>query len=313
MRLYHAVPIIEPVESRGDCMDHSPARPNRPGAHSYAWVAATLMLAVACATQPDLPRLPPVSREATQAVRPGKFVWGDLVSQDVAASKAFYGSLFGWSFSDGGRYTTIFNQGVPIAGIVAARDPKRGTEWIGNLSVADVDRASSTFGQRGGRIERGPIDAPDRGRIALVSDASGAALLLVRATGGDPPDAHPVIGGWLWWELWTHDVDAAMNLLIDVAGYQRETIELRDEPYRVLRDRKVRRAGIVEAPPEVRPTWLPYFRVADTASTIEQAVALGARLVEQKGHAAILVDPNHAEFAIGTWALETDRIMKEAE
>jgi predicted enzyme related to lactoylglutathione lyase len=285
--------------------------PNRPGARSYA--AAALLLAVACATQPDLPRLPPVSREATQAVRPGKFVWGDLVSQDVAASKAFYGTLFGWTFSDNGRYTTVFNQGVPIAGMVVARDADRGTEWIGNLSVADVDRASSLFDQRGGRIERGPIDAPDRGRIALVSDASGAALLLVRATGGDPPDAHPVIGGWLWWELWTHDVDTAMDLLVEVAGYQRETVALRDKPYRVLGDEKVRRAGIVKAPPEVRPTWLPYFRVTDTAAAVDQAVALGARLIEQNDRAAILVDPSHAEFAVGTWARKTDRIMKEPE
>ena len=291
-------------------MDHSP-RPDRPGALAAA--AAALLLGAACATTPDLPRLPPISREATQAVRPGKFVWGDLVSQDVAASKAFYGQLFGWTFSNGGRYTTVFNQGVPIAGMVVARDPKRGTEWIGNLSVADVDRASSIFGQHGGLVERGPIDAPDRGRIALVSDASGAALLLVRATGGDPPDAHPVIGGWLWWELWTHDVDGAADLLMDVAGYQLETVELRDEPYRVLGDPKMRRAGIVEAPPEVRPTWLPYFRVADTAATVDQAVALGARLVVQNDRTAILVDPNRAEFAIGTWALETDRIMREAE
>ena len=292
-------------------MDHSQARPDRSGAHSYAAVA--LLLGAACATQPDLPRLPPVSLEVTQAVRPGKFVWGDLVSQDVATSKAFYGRLFGWTFSDDGRYTTVFNQGVPIAGIVAARDANRGTEWIGNVSVADVDSAASTFDQHGGQIESGPIDAPDRGRIALVSDASGAVLLLVRAAGGDPPDAHPVIGGWLWWELWTHDVDDAMNLLMDIAGYQRETIDLRDEPYRILRDRMVRRAGVVEAPPEVKPTWLPYFRVADTATTVDQAIALGARLVDQNDRTAILVDSNRAEFAIGTWALETDRIMKAAE
>lgn len=294
-------------------MDHSPAKPDRNRAHSFVYVAVALLLGAACATTPDLPRLPPVSREATQAVRPGKFVWGDLVSQDVAASKAFYGALFGWTFSDDGRYTTVFNQGVPIAGIVAARDPNRGTEWIGNVSVADVDRAASTFVQYGGRIETGPIDAPDRGRIALVSDASGAVMLLVRAASGDPPDAHPVIGGWLWWELWTHDVDGAMNLLMGVAGYQRETVEFRDAPYRVLRDRKVRRAGIIEAPPEVLPTWLPYFRVADTAASVDQAVALGARLIEENDRAAILVDPNHAEFAIGTWALETDRIMEEAK
>jgi hypothetical protein len=294
-------------------MDRSPTGPNRFRAHSYVYAALALLLGAACATQPDLPRLPPVSREATQAVRPGKFVWGDLVSQDVAASKAFYGPLFGWTFSDEGRYSTVFNQGVPIAGMVVARDAKRGTEWVANLSVADVDRASSAFIQHGGRIEVGPVNAPDRGRIALVSDAGGAAMLLVRATGGDPPDAHPVIGGWLWWELWTHDVDRAVTLLVDVAGYQRESVDLRGKPYRVLRDRKARRVGIVEAPPEVRPTWLPYFRVADAAATVDQAVALGARLIEQNDRAAILVDPNHAEFAIGTWALETDRIMKEAE
>ena len=292
-------------------MDQSQARSDRGVALAYA--ITTLLLGVACATQPDLPRLPPVWREATQVVRPGKFVWGDLVSQNVTASKAFYGSLFGWTFSDDGRYTTVFNQGVPIAGMVVARDANRGTEWIGNMSVADVDRAAATFDQNGGRIESGPVDAPDRGRIALVSDASGAALLLVRATRGDPPDAHPVIGGWLWWELWTHDVDGAMSLLMEVAGYQREIVELRNEPYRVLRDQKVRRAGIVQAPSEVRPTWLPYFRVADTAAAVDQAVALGARLLEQNDRAAILADPNRAEFAIGTWALETDRIMKEAE
>jgi predicted enzyme related to lactoylglutathione lyase len=272
------------------------------------------LLGVACATtQPDLPRLPPVSPEVTGEVRPGKFVWGDLVSQDVAASKAFYGALFGWTFSDEGRYSTVFNRGVAIAGMVKARDPKRGTEWIANLSVADVDRASSKLVEHGGQIETGPIDAPDRGRIALVSYEGNAAMLLVRATGGDPPDAHPAIGGWLWWELWAHDVDRAANVLVEIAGYQPETVELRGAPYRVLGDANARRLGIVQAPPEVKPTWLPYFRVADTAATVDQAVALGARLIEQNDRAAILVDPNRAEFAIGTWTLETDRIMKDAQ
>ena len=293
-------------------MDLSSAGPNRPGALAYA--AAALLLGVACATtQPDLPRLPPVSPDVTGEIRPGKFVWGDLVSQDVAASKAVYGELFGWKFSGRGRYTTVLNQGVPIAGIVKARDPNRGTEWIGNLSVADVDLAASTIGRHGGTIETGPVDAPDRGRIALVSHAGNAAVLLVRATGGDPPDAHPVIGGWLWWELWVHNVDGAADLLVEIAGYQSETVDLRGKPYRVLGDANARRLGIVQAPPEVKPTWLPYFRVTDTAATVDQAVALGARLIEQNDGAAILVDPNRAEFAIGTWALETDRIMKEPQ
>jgi hypothetical protein len=53
--------------------------------------------------------------------------------------------------------------------------------------------------------------------------------------------------------------------------------------------------------------------VADTSATVDQAIALGARLVVKNDRTAILVDPNRAEFAIGTWALETDRITKEAQ
>jgi predicted enzyme related to lactoylglutathione lyase len=280
---------------------------------AIALAGAILSLAAACATPPPLPLLPPLSQEPTGLVTPGKFVWGDLISQDVEASKTFYGTLLGWTFETNGRYTTVMNHGVPIAGIVKARDKDGGTEWLGNLSVADVDRAAAIYSEHGGLVEQGPRDAPDRGRLALVSSKGGAALLLVRASGGDPPDADPAVGGWLWWELWTHDIEAAANRLVAIAGYQRETVELRDEPYRVLRDPKVRRAGIMEAPPEVYPTWLPYFRVDDVEASVEQAVALGARLIDRSERAAILVDPNHAEFAIGFWSKQTDRIMQEAE
>ena len=278
-----------------------------------ALAGTILTFAVACATPPPLPLLPPVSQTPTGFVTPGKFVWGDLISQDVEASKAFYGALFGWTFETNDRYTTVTNRGVPIAGIVKARDKERGSEWLGNLSVADVDRAAASYSEHGGLVEREPVDAPDRGKIALVSNKGGAALLLVRASGGDPPDADPVVGGWLWWELWTHDVEGSMNRLVEIAGYQRETVDLRNESYRVLRDAKARRAGIMQAPPEVYPTWLPYFRVDDVDATAKQAVALGARLIEQSERDAILVDPNRAEFAIGFWSKKTDRIMQEAE
>jgi hypothetical protein len=290
------------------------ARPHgrKRAATRTAWVAALSLFTAACATTPNLPQLPPVSATPTGLVTPGKFVWGDLVSQDVAASKRFYGALLGWTFENNGRYSTVLNQGSPIAGIVKARDANRGTEWIGTLSVADVDRATATFGERGGSIEREPADAPDRGRISLVATQGGAAMMLARASSGDPPDADPIVGGWLWWELWTHDVEGSMALLADVAGYARETVDLRDAPYRVLRDAAARRAGIMDAPPEVHPTWLPYFRVTDLDAAVKQAVALGARLVDHGERSAILVDPNHAEFGLGYWSKATDRIRQKA-
>jgi predicted enzyme related to lactoylglutathione lyase len=266
-----------------------------------AFGALCLAFASACASS-SLPRIPPVTEEPTHLVTPGKFVWVDLVTQDVAQAKSFYGALFGWTFENGDRYTPVLRDGRPIAGIVPARDPERGSEWVGNLSVADVDRAAALMKKGGGVVERDPVDAPDRGRIALVSDPEGALLLLVRAEGGDPPDGAPAMNGWLWNELWTHDVEGAINLYSQLAGYERDVVEFRDVPYPVLRSGDVRRAGVVEAPPEVNPLWLPYVRVEDAASTAARAVDLGARLVMQDDRTAILVDPTGAPIGIGVWS-----------
>ena len=263
---------------------------------------AALCLAVgsACASSP-LPLIPPVTEEPTGLVKSGKFVWVDLITQDVAAAKSFYGALFGWSFRGDGRYTSVLRDGTPIAGIVAAADPERVSEWVGNMSVTDVDRAAALVEARGGKVERKPVDAPDRGRLALVSDSEGALLLLLRTAGGDPPDRPTPVGGWLWRELWTHDVDSAIDLYSTLGGTQAERIDLRGESYHVLKHGNVRRAGIVKAPPEVNSVWLSYVRVKDARGTAARAAELGARIVTQDASTAILIDPMGAPIGIGVW------------
>src|SRR6185503_21364128 len=53
------------------------------------------------------------------------FVWHDLVTDNPAASRAFYGALFGWTFEDGEGvdpgYTIIKQDGVAIGGVVTLR------------------------------------------------------------------------------------------------------------------------------------------------------------------------------------------------
>jgi predicted enzyme related to lactoylglutathione lyase len=279
------------------------------GSHRWrrlAWAVIGLAFGSACAST-SLPWIPPVTEEPTQLVKAGKFVWVDLVTQDVASAKSFYGAVFGWTFLPGDRYTQVLHDGRPIAGIVRARDPERGSEWVGNLSVADVDRAAALVSERGGVIEREPVDAPERGRLALVSDPEGALLLLLRASGGDPPDAEPPVGTWLWRELWTHDVDSANGFYTALAGYEPETVEFRGRPYHVLKEGGVPRAGVVAAPPEVNPLWLPYVRVADPGDTAARAESLGARVVMQDEHGAILVDPAGAPIGIQAWGGSEDQ------
>ena len=276
----------------------------RMGTARVALGALCLMFCLACATG-RVSSLPAVTQEPTQLLLPGKFVWADLVTDHVADAKAFYGALFGWTFEDhGDGVEIVLHDGVPVACIVRIRRPPdrlRDSAWVANLSVADVDRAAALVRERGGEVERGPRDVPGRGRLALVSDPEDAVLLLVRASSGDPPDEEPPVGRWLWRELWTHDVETAAGFYSELVGYESETVDLDGQPYHVLKRGDVPRAGIVEAPDEVHPLWLPYVRVEDAAAAAARAETLGARVVLQDPDAAILVDPTGAAIGVHDW------------
>jgi len=76
----------------------------------------------------------------------GKFVWHDLITDDVDQAKRFYGGLMGWSFEDatrpnGGDYTLILSGDRLVGGIVQLDDPAgmEYSRWLGYLSVANVD------------------------------------------------------------------------------------------------------------------------------------------------------------------------------
>lgn len=269
-----------------------------------AW--SGIVVSAACASTTPRP-LPPVTEPPTGLVTPGRFVWVDLVTEDVAGAKAFYGPLFGWSF-DGSEgpdgYVRVLQEGTPIAGMVTLERPAgapRESAWVGNLSVADLDHAAALVEKRGGTVARGPVDAPDRGRIALVSDPAGAEVLLIRASGGDPPEEPPATGRWLWWEIWTHDTEGASAFYTDLVGYESATVALDGESYRIFKRGTVPRAGLRKAPDAVPPQWLPYVKVDDPAASAALATKLGGRVVLQDEDAAILVDPGGAAIGLQRW------------
>jgi hypothetical protein len=69
--------------------------------------AAALIAALTClsprmsaASAAPALQLPPIADSANLEHHPGKIVWADLVTPDLAAAERFYGGLFGWSFRD---------------------------------------------------------------------------------------------------------------------------------------------------------------------------------------------------------------------
>jgi len=256
-------------------------------------------------------KLPPVASPATGVHLPGKFVWYDLLTDDVILAKDFYGALFDWSFKTQGTYTVVLNNGQTIGGMVEVQPKEREKStprWVPLLSVADVDQAVALVQRAGGTIHEGPINMSKRGRGALINDPQGAPLLLLHAYKGDPPDVEPPMGSWLWVELWSENPEASLDFYQELCGYE----SIKDgEGYWILERDEQWRGGIRSMPREERLKvccWIPVVRVSDTLAISDHAEKLGGRVLIRPSDTndgdsvALIEDPGGALLMVQRWS-----------
>lgn len=252
--------------------------------------------------------LTPVTDSPTGIHHQGKFVWNDLLTDDVETARKFYGELFGWTFAQLGRYTVVQSEGRNIGGMVELKaDPEKpsAARWLCTLSVDDVDAAVALVKSEGGTVNEGPLELLNRGRGALVRDPQGAQLLLLHAKEGDPDDEEPAMMSWLWHELWSNNAEASLAFYQKLAGYDYEG-DATD--YLVLTREDQWRAGIrFIDDSELEMRWVPVVRVVDTEAIAEKAEQLGGEIrvaprpTASGGSVALLVDPSGAPVIIQSW------------
>lgn len=239
----------------------------------------------------------------------GKFVWHDLVTDDVAKAKQFYAGLFGWSFEDKHGYTTIYHHEKAIGGMMhVAHTSDKNTEavWLPSLSVENVDTAIVEVKAKKGTVLKGPIDMPQRGRGVLVSDAQGAHVVLLHAKGGDPMDATPKMGDWLWNELWTPNPKESESLYRRLGKY--DTVSKSGE-YRIFKNKGKWRAGIRDVSKEdAKSRWVSVVRVADLQKSMDKVKHLGGQVLMAPhkeiadGNVAVIADNTGALLLIQHWS-----------
>lgn len=246
----------------------------------------------------------------------GRFVWYDLMSTDVAASKAFYAELFGWSFDDmkmgEHTYTMAKNAGRAIGGIVAldAGFPF-GSHWMSYLTVADVDAACERVTELGGKVCHAAFDLPNVGRTAIVEDPNGAVFHLFRsATPGASAVEGPMPHGhWCWTQLMTSDREAAGAFYTGLVPWETHGAGEYGEGQVALQ-----RPGdewplcsMMTKPAEAgdaRDQWMGYVNVESCAETTARAEALGATVlvscteIPDMGIFSVMADPTGAQVAI---------------
>jgi uncharacterized protein len=242
---------------------------------------------------------------------PGTPSWVDLQTTDPAAAKQFYGTLFGWSYSDQpvdetNVYSMAQLRGVDVAAISGlGEQAAQGVppHWNSYVTVADVEAAVAAVGPAGGVVLAPPFDVMDAGRMAVVQDPSGAVFELWQAKAHLGAGLVNEPGTFTWTELTTPDIPKAAAFYKAVLGWDAATSD-GPMPYTEFKLGGVSIAGAMNPPmPGIPPSWGIYFAVADTDATVAQAKSLGGAVVVEPtdippGRFAVLTDPQGAYFNI---------------
>ena len=288
----------------------------------YKTLILFVCLLILYSCSPDLPIVPPINKVATKEFHPGKFIWKDLMTDDLEAAKKFYSGLFGWTYVDvenGNKdYTIVLHEGKPIAGMFRLQDVKKEqkySQWISYISVPDMTQAINYLENSDGSVYREAFELPNRGTVAYVLDDENAVLAFVKSSSGDPSDFEPVYDEWFWTELWTSNIEKSEKFYTELFGYNlRKFTTAASNQYYVFQNENKPRAGMLKIPYDnVKPHWMPYIAVKDPIAIVNKVEDLGGHIyIRPEGismnDAAILADPSGAVFTIQKWPLEKGKL-----
>ena len=277
--------------------------------------AALLISGMAHAAEFELPALnsPPSTEH-----HPGKMVWADLVTPDLAAAEKFYGGLFGWTFqrirAGSSDYDVALLDGRPIGGMVEKTIPSgqhHQSAWLTFLAVSDVDAVKRTAVAHGAKVLADSHSYPQRGRQCVLSDPEGAVFAILASSSGDSPDYLPVTGEWIWSSLHAKDAGTDAAFYQELFGY--DVFDLPSDDgleHLILSTDDFARASANSFPAAGRrhPHWLNFVRVDNAANMTAKVIAMGGHvLVEPRpdrhgGMLAVVADPAGAPFGLMEWS-----------
>ncbi len=123
---------------------------------------------------------------------PHRHWWHELNTWEPEAALAFYGRTLGWEFApsplpDGAAYWIASKDGKPVGGIFELTAPDYDgipSHWMTYLSVKDMQEAEKNTSNAGGEVMRSPVSVPGVGKLAVVTDATGALIGLIEPDNG---------------------------------------------------------------------------------------------------------------------------------
>lgn len=280
--------------------------------------AALLFVCVSAGAQTKpLPPLPPLTDPATNEHLPGKFVWSDLFTNDVERARQFYERVFNWDWRiitlKPHHYGLLYNAGEAIAGI-AYRDAPDGRSnygrWVHFVSTDDVKKTGSAIVAKGGRELLAYGNYSERGEFAIYAGPHQEVFGIIHSSSGDPRDYRARIGGWIWWQLFTREVPAAVSSYRSLFDYEAREEQMTPEIRVVhLSAHGHARAAIGALPDDAQSssTWIGFIRVRDMTRALKKVVANGGKVMLApnpeilESDVAVIADPLGTLIGLLRW------------
>ncbi|HEV7573682.1 MAG TPA: VOC family protein [Thermoanaerobaculia bacterium] len=237
---------------------------------------------------------------------PGMFCWIELTTNDAAAAKSFYGSVFGWKINDipipdGSVYTMLQVDGHDLGALYENKEHP--PAWNSYVNVTNVDEAAKKAQDLGANLIAPPFDVMDVGRMSVIADPAGASLCLWQAGKTIGATIRGDNNTLCWNELMTPDIEGAREFYKNLFGWN---LKISPE-YTEIDLGSTGIGGMMHLTPEMQgmPTaWTPYFCVADADATLEKIKSSGGKVymgpheIPNTGRFAVCGDPQGAMFNI---------------
>ena len=115
--------------------------------------------------------------------KPGEFCWNELLTSDTEKAKDFYTSVLGWKTKDqnieGMDYTMFMTEDKGFGGMMQIPSDKKSqvsSHWISYIAVKGLPEILEKAKKHGASILKPVTTIPERGRFAIITDPTGAAI-----------------------------------------------------------------------------------------------------------------------------------------
>ncbi|MGZ4298034.1 MAG: VOC family protein [Solirubrobacteraceae bacterium] len=245
----------------------------------------------------------------------------DTLTTDADTTLGFYGGIFGWEFAGPGPmpgdppgdYYVARVQGDDVAGIgaVAGTGAPVAPAWNTHVAVDSAEETAARATAAGGTVLVEPFGVPPAGRMAVIADPAGAAVIAWEAGGRQGAARVNEPSAWAMSLLTTPDPESARRFYGELFGWQAEafgpTVWLFRRPGYVggEPEQPVPRdvVAAMTAGEDGPAAWSVDFWIADADAAAAAAPGLGGSVVaepfdEAIFRRAILAAPDGATFSV---------------